>query len=254
MRYECRMPRLLPIFIIAATVAVVGHFTQWFGFTRPAIEKVRTETNTRIDATNADVAANAARIAATEQKSARLEAATREHAKQIAAVDERTQDAAKAAAEANRATNDDVAKLAERVDANTRAIGEMKAQIAAATPNAEEQQLRRDLMNAMSAASQFKAAVAEFMQTEGRMPAGNAQVGLLAPERYADGGLLRLAIEQGTIAAYFRGGSGGSANPRFRLIPDGPDNNPAGVVRWKCDTNLLLAARLFTSCELKPAP
>ena len=130
----------------------------------------------------------------------------------------------------------------------------MKAQIAAATPNAEEQQLRRDLMNAMSAASQFKAAVAEFMQTEGRMPAGNAQVGLSAPERYADGGLLRLAIEQGTIAAYFRGGSGGSATTRFRLIPDVPDNNPAGVVRWKCDTNLLLAARLFTSCELKPAP
>ena len=56
----------------------------------PAIEKVRTETNTRIDATNADVAANAARIAATEQKSAGLEALTREHAKQIAAVDERT--------------------------------------------------------------------------------------------------------------------------------------------------------------------
>ena len=53
---KCRMPPSAPlIFIIAATVAVVGHFTQWFGFTRPAIEKVHTETNTRIDATNADV-------------------------------------------------------------------------------------------------------------------------------------------------------------------------------------------------------
>lgn len=245
------MQRWLSILIIAVVVAVIGHFTQWFGFTRPAIDKLRTETNTRIDATNATVAANTTRIAASEQKTTELEALTREHAKQIEAVDERAKDAAKAAADANRATNADVAKLAERVDANTQAIGEMKAQIAAATPNAEEQQLQRDLMNAMSMASQFKAAIAEFMQTEGRAPAGNAQVGLSAPERYADGGLMRLAIEQGLIVASFRSGS--AANARFRLIPDAPGSSPVGVVRWKCDTNMPMAARMFTTCELKPS-
>lgn len=253
MRYECRMQRVFLVFIIAAAVAVIGHFTQWFGFTRPAIEKVRAEANARIDVTNANVAANAARIAATDQKTAELATLTREHAKQIAAVDERAQDIAVAAADANRATNADLAKLAERVDANTRAIGEIKTQIAAEIPNAEQQQLQRDLMNAMSAASQFKVAIAEFMQTEGRVPTSNTQVGLSAPERYADGALLRLAIEQGAVVANFRSGNSG-ASPRFRLIPDSPDRHPVGVVRWRCDTNIALAARMFTSCELKPAP
>ena len=66
------MQRLLYPLLIALTVAAIGHFTQWFGFTRPAIEKVRTEANARIDATNAKaaltdekVAANTARIEAT---------------------------------------------------------------------------------------------------------------------------------------------------------------------------------------------
>jgi hypothetical protein len=244
------MQRLLCTVLIAAAVAGIGHFTQWFGFTRPAIEKVRTEANARIDATNVNVAANTARIDLTEQKTAALEKASGEQAKQIEATNERVTQTAKDAAEASQATNANVAKLAERVDANAQAIGEMKAQIAAATPNAEEQQLQRDLMNAMSAASQLKAAFAEALQTEGRAPSSNAQIGLPAPERYADGSLTRIAIENGAVVAHFKA-SGATANPRFRLVPSGGAD--IGIVRWKCETNMLMAAKMFTACELKPS-
>ena len=110
---------------------------------------------------------------------------------------------AKAAAEANRATNGDVAKLAERVDANTRAIGEMKAQIAAATPNAEEQQLRRDLMNAMSAASQFRR---QSLNSCRRRPHARWQrTGWTIGARALCRRWLAAACHRtGTIAAYFR--------------------------------------------------
>lgn len=245
------MQRLLYTVLIAVAVAVIGHFTQWFGFTRPAIEKVRKETNARIDATNANVAANTARIGATEQRTSALEDASKEQAKQLEATNDRVTQGAKEAAEANQTTNANVAKLAERVDANTQAIGEMKAQIAAATPNAEEQALQRDLANAMAAASQLKTAFAEALQVEGRTPSGNAQIGLPAPERYADGSLTRLAIENGAVVAHFKTGS---PNPgaRFRLVPSSPGAD-IGIVRWKCETNMPVAAKMFTTCELKPS-
>lgn len=227
------MQRLLYTVLIAVAVAVVGHFTQWFGFTRPAIEKVRTEANARIDETNANVAANTARIETTEQKTSALEDTSKVQAKQI------------------EATSADVTKLTERVDANTQAIGEMKAQIAAATPNAEEQALQRDLMNAMSAASQLKTAFAEALQVEGRAPSSNAQIGLPAPERYADGSLTRLAIENGAVVAHFKTGSS-NPNARFRLVPSSPGAD-IGIVRWKCETNMPVAAKMFTTCELKPS-
>lgn len=227
------MQRLLYTVLIAVAVAVIGHFTQWFGFTRPAIEKVRKEANARIDETNVKVAANTARIETAEQKTSALEDASKVQAKQI------------------EATSADVTKLTERVDANTQAIGEMKAQIAAATPNAEEQALQRDLANAMAAASQLKTAFAEALQVEGRTPSSNAQIGLPAPERYADGSLTRLAIENGAVVAHFKTGS---PNPgaRFRLVPSSPGAD-IGIVRWKCETNMPVAAKMFTTCELKPS-
>lgn len=237
------MQRILTIFLIATLVAIIGHATHWFGVARPALNK----TNARIDATNTDVAANRARIATGEQKTAALEATANEHAKRLA----ETEDIAKDAAAAARAAQGDVARLTERVDANSAAIGDIKAQIAAATPNAEEQLLRRDLMNAMAIASQFKAAVAESIQSEGKLPASNAQVGLSAPDRYADGSLLRIAIEQGAIVASFKPSELAGAGPRLRLVPGAPGADPVGLVRWKCDTNIAVAAKLFATCELK---
>lgn len=252
------MQRLLYTLVIAVAVAVIGHFTQWFGFTRPAIEKVRVEANARIDATNAKaaltdekVAINAARIDAIEQKTGALENTSNEQAKQIDTVNDRVTQNAKVATDANKATNADVAKLAERVDANTQAIGEMKAQIAAVTPNAEEQLLQRDLMSAMNAASQLKAAFAEALQVEGRAPSSNAQIGLPAPERYADGSLTRVAIENGAVVAHFKATNTGP-NPLFRLVPASAGAD-IGIVRWRCETNMPVAARMFTTCELKPS-
>ena len=247
------MPRWFSVLAIASAVAVLGHLTQWFGFTRPAIEKVRVEANARIDATNANVAANTVRIEATEQKTATLESAAKEQAKQIEAVNDRVTQSAKESVDANRATNADVAKLTERVDANAQAITEMKAHASAAGgKTAEELQLDRDLMNAMAAAAQLKTAVAEAVQVEGRAPGSNAQVGVPAPERYADGTLTRLAIEQGVVVAYFKTANPNS-NPRFKLVPVLPGADSIGIIRWKCETNMPAASRLFATCELKPS-
>ena len=250
------MQRWLSILLLAVAVAVIGHFTQWFGFTRAAIEKVREEANARIDATNAKaaltdegVAANAMRIDATEQKAAGLENTSKEQSNQIESVDDRVTQSAKEAADSSTVTNVNVTKLAERVDANTQAIGEMKAQIAAATPNEEEQLLQRDLMNAINAASQLKTAFADATRAEGRAPSSNAQIGLPAPERDADGALTRLAIENGAGVAHFKANNA-SPNRRFRLVPSNPGAD-IGIVRWKCDTNMPVAARMFSTCELK---
>lgn len=255
------MPRWLCILLLVVVVTVAGQYTQWFGVTRPALNKVRAEANARSEATDANVAAISTTVGAVEQKQAAIEAAGRGQAQQIGALGERVTQTEQAVAEAkdvSQATSGDLARLKERVDANTQAIGEIRAHIPAATvtattPSSEEQTLQRDLISAMSMTSPFKAAVAESIQTEGRAPATNAQAGLSPPERYADGALTRLAIEQGTIIAYFRHGSA-SATPRFRLLPDSPESAPVGVVRWKCDTNMPLAARLFSGCQLKPAP
>ncbi len=250
------MLRWFIVLLIAVAVAVIGQLTQWFGFVQPTIDKVRMEANSRIDATNAKVAATAALIEETERKAAALADTSKAQAKQIEAVDERaTQGAkdAKDATDANRATNDDVAKLAARVDSNAQAISELKANAAPAVGRtAEELQLDRDLTNAMVMTAQLKSVVAEAVQAEGRAPASNAQAGVAAPERYADGALTRLAIEQGTVVAYFNTANP-SANPRFRLVPVIPGADSIGIVRWKCETNMPAAARLFATCELKPS-
>ena len=64
----------------------------------------------------------------------------------------------------------------------TQAIGEMKAQVAVAASiaaTADEQQLQRDLLNAMSVASQFKAAVANTCKPKGVCRPGTRRSGYL---------------------------------------------------------------------------
>jgi hypothetical protein len=237
--------------LVAIAVAIAGHFTQWFGFTRPAIEQVRTEAKARSDATDANVAANTARIENTEQKTTALDTASKEQAQQIAATNDRVSQNANDAAEANRVTNADVAKLSERVDANAQSIKDMKAHLASGgTKTADEMQFERDLVGAMAAAGQLKVAYSESMQSEGRAPISNAQVGAPAPERYADGTLTRLSIENGAVVAYFKAVNP-NPNPRFKLVPTNLADDFSGPIRWKCETNIPAVARLFVACELK---
>lgn len=232
---------------IAVAVAVIGHFTQWFGFTRPAIDAVRAETKARIDATDTNVASNTVRIESGEQKTATLEKAAQQQAAQIQSADERIAQSTKAAADANRATTDEAKKLTARVDANSKDIGEIKARIERTT---DEAKFDAELTNAMVLASQLKVAFAEAIQTEGRPPENNAKVGAPAPERYADGALTRIAIERGEIVAQFNSANP-NPNPRFKLIPQIIGADGAGPIRWKCVTNMPAASRLFATCELK---
>jgi azurin len=241
------MKNALIALAIAITVAVIGHFTQWFGFTRPAIDAVRAEAKARIDATDTKVASNTARIESGEQKTVALEKTTQQQVAQIQSVDERITQSAKTAADASRAATDDVKKLNARVDANTKDIGEIKARIERTT---EEAKFDQELTNAMVLASQLKVAFAEAIQTEGRAPDSNAKVGAPAPERYADGALTRIAIERGEIVAQFNAANP-NPNPRFKLIPQMIGADTAGPIRWKCVTNMPVASRLFTTCELK---
>ncbi len=247
------MLRWFIVLLIALAVAVVGQLTQWFGFVQPSIDKVRLETNARIDAANAKVAANALLILATERKAAALDSSSKAQSKQIDTVNERVTQGLKETTDAHRATNADVAKLSARVEANAQAITEMKANAASGGGRtAEELQLDRDLTNAMVAAAQLKTAVAEGLQVEGRAPGNNIAVGALAPERYADGALTRMAVEQGAVVAYFKTANP-NPNPRFRLVPVIPGADSIAVIRWKCETNMPAASRLFATCELKPS-
>jgi predicted phage tail protein len=254
------MKHWLVTLFVATAIAALGHFTQWFGLTRPAIEKVRAEAKERSDATDAKaaitdakVAANTTRIETSEQKTAALETVTQAQAKQIDAVNDRVTASVKEAADANRATSADVAKLAERVDANAQSLKDMKAHIASGgTKTAEEIQFERDLVNAMTIAAQLKVAFAEAVQSEGRAPTSNAQVGAPAPERYADGALTRLAIESGGVVAYFKTVNP-NPNPRIKLVPSSFNGDVTGPIRWKCETNIPTAARMFATCELKPS-
>jgi hypothetical protein len=216
------MKNALIALAIAIAVAIIGHLTQWFGFTVPAIDAVRAETNARIDATDTNVASNTARIETGEQKTATLEKTTVQQTAQIQSVD-------------------------ERVDTNTKDIDEIKARIGRTT---KEAKFDAELTNAMVLASQLKVAFAEVIQTEGRAPENNAKVGAPAPERYADGALTRIAIERGGIIVQFNSVNP-HPNPRFKLIPQNIGTDMTGPIRWKCVTNMPAASRLFATCELK---
>jgi hypothetical protein len=64
---ECRMnsgmKSWLPAFVCAIAISIVGHLTQWFGFTTPSIDTVRAEANAANAATNVRVDENEKRTA-----------------------------------------------------------------------------------------------------------------------------------------------------------------------------------------------
>jgi hypothetical protein len=268
------MKNALIALAIAIVVAVIGHFTQWFGFTRPAIDALRAETNIRIDATDAKVASNTARIESgeqknreqdtriesNEQKSTALENKNLEQEKRIDTVNARVTKNAIEATEASRKTNADLANLSEQTDINSRRIEALRTQIAAnrnlgdskarSDGATEEAKLDAEMSSAMVLAAQLKVPVAEAMQTEGRMPESNAKVGAPAPESYADGALARIGIERGEIVARFKT-ENPNPNPGFKLIPQVIGTDASGPIRWKCVTNMPAASRLFATCELK---
>ncbi|MGL4234221.1 MAG: pilin [Casimicrobium sp.] len=247
--------------IAVIAIGILAHFTQWFGFTKPAIEAVRTEANAKIAATNARVDDN-------EKRAAAVETTVSAQGKKIETLDARTtaventvqtQGAkidtlgarATAAENANQVQDKKIDALQQQTAANTQDLKEMKAHIASGgQKTAAEMQLERDLADTMARLSEVKVAFAESTATEARMPTSNAQAGLQAPEKFAAGALKRIAIENGAIVAYFDA-QNPNPNPRLRLVPSDASPDFSQPIRWRCQTNMPVASRMFSTCDLK---
>jgi hypothetical protein len=257
------MKSWLPALVCAIAISIVGHLTQWFGFTRPRIDAVRAEASAANAATNARVDENEKRTAAVEAtmkthgekiekldaQNAAAEATTKTQGEQIEKLDAR----AAATESANQAQDKQIDALKQQTAANTQDLNEMKALVASGgKKTAAETQLERDLADAIAAMSEVKVAFAESTAAEGRMPTSNAQAGVQAPEKYAAGALKRIAIENGAIVAHFDARNP-NPNPQLRFAPTDAKPDLSQPIRWRCITNMPVASRMFTTCELKTA-
>lgn len=215
------MKSWLPALVCAIAIGIVGHLTQWFGFTKPSIDAVRAEASAANAATNARVDEN-------EKRTAALEATTKTQGEKIEA-------------------------LKQQTAANTQDLKEMKAHLASGgTKTAADMQLERELVDAVARMSEVKVAFAESTATEARMPTTNAQAGVQAPEKYAAGALKRIAIENGAIVAHFDAPNP-NPSPQLRFAPTEAKPDVSQPIRWRCVTNMPIASRMFTNCELKTA-
>ncbi|TAG06262.1 MAG: hypothetical protein EAZ43_01905 [Betaproteobacteria bacterium] len=234
------MKSWLPALICAIAIGIVGHLTQWFGFTRPSIDAVRAEASAANAATNARVDDN-------EKRTAAVEATAKTQGEKIETLDTRTA----AVENANQVQNKQIDALKQLTTANTQDLKEMKAHIASGgKKTAAEMQLERELAEAIARMSEVKVAFAESTSTEARLPTSNAQAGVQAPEKFAAGALKRIAIENGGIVAHFDT-QNPNPNPQLRLMPTEAKPDVSQPIRWRCLTNMPVASRMFTSCELK---
>ncbi len=236
------MKSWFPALVCAIAIAVVGHLTQWFGFTKPSIDAVRAEASAANAATNVRVDEN-------EKRTTAVEATTKTQGEKIETLDAR----AAAIENTNQAQDKQIDALKQQTAANTQDLKEMKAHIASGgTKTAAEMQLERDLVDAVGRMSEVKVAFAESTATEARMPTSNAQAGVQAPEKYATGALKRIAIENGAIVAHFDT-QNPNPNPQLRFLPTEAKPDVSQPIRWRCVTNMPVASRMFTNCELKTA-
>lgn len=236
------MKSWLPALVCAIAIGMVGHLTQWFGFAKPSMEAVRAEASAANAATNVRVDAN-------EKRTAAVEATAKSQGEKIESLEART-----AAVEgANQDQNKQIEALKQQTAANTQDLKEMKAQMTSGgTKTAAEMQLERDLVDAIARMSEVKVAFAESTATEARIPTSNAQAGVQAPEKYAAGALKRIAIENGAIIARFDAPNP-NPNPQLIFAPTETKPDVSQPIRWRCVTNMPIASRMFTNCELKTA-
>ncbi|TAG49450.1 MAG: hypothetical protein EAZ30_03355 [Betaproteobacteria bacterium] len=239
-RMNSSMKPWLPALICAIAIGIVGHLTQWFGFTRPSIDAVRAEANAKNAATNARVDEN-------EKRTAAVEATAKTQGEKIEKLDARTA----AVENANQVQDKQIDSLKQQTAANTQDLREMKAHIASGgQKTAAEMQLERDLVDAVARMSEVRVAFAESTATEARMPMSNTQAGVQAPEKYAAGALKRIAIEHGSIVAHFDT-QNPNPNPQLSFMPTEAKPDVSQPIRWRCVTNMPVASRMFTACELK---
>jgi type IV pilus assembly protein PilA len=103
-----------------------------------------------------------------------------------------------------------------------------------------------NLAEGLQAASSEKTAITEFYLTEGRFPRSNAEVGMLAPEKYTGRSLRSVTLAKNgvmTLAYEDKTGKG-----TIRLIPE--DSNQQGRVTWRCVTaSYANIATILPSCE-----
>ena len=96
---------------------------------------------------------------------------------------------------------------------------------------ADEMQQRSLAQDALTRASMFKTAVAEYFMSNGQWPKSQTDAGLAKPESYAGGAVSSISIaEKGVIVITLNGQLESGA--RIKLIPDA--NPQSYVINWRC--------------------
>jgi hypothetical protein len=109
-----------------------------------------------------------------------------------------------------------------------------------------ESKMRNQLASAIASAGALKAAVAEFAQTEGRLPNSRNEIGADKPEAYARESVKSISIgAKGVITIVLADAI--EANASIQLSP--VQSSAGGAITWTCKAQLSTALRaMLPSC------
>ncbi len=99
---------------------------------------------------------------------------------------------------------------------------------------ADEMQQRALAADALTRASMFKTALAEYFMSNGQWPKGQTEAGLAKPESYAGGAVSSISVaEKGVVVITLN--SQIESGAKIKLIPDA--NMQSYVINWRCSTD-----------------
>ena len=121
---------------------------------------------------------------------------------------------------------------------------------AAGAGNETSADMRGDFV---AAAGSVKTAIAEYYQTNGKLPASNHEVQLPEPDQYRGKSMRSATVTpEGSVDFVFDATSGVDGG-RIRLTPDLAHANAMGL-QWRCvSADFPQIARVLPVCEYKPA-
>jgi hypothetical protein len=103
------------------------------------------------------------------------------------------------------------------------------------------------LASGIAASSQYKAAVSEYLFSQGIMPVSNEDLGMPRYEPYEDDALRTITVESEGVLRLSMLLKDESLED-VRLIPTYHESS--GTVRWKCQSYLPLMQKVLSDCQI----
>jgi Pilin (bacterial filament) len=141
----------------------------------------------------------------------------------------------------------------EKIKLEAKKIADKTIEIEVTRQKVAEEQIARFktaglIAEGVQAAAMAKIAVAEYQQTENKLPKNNREAGLAAPEQYQGRALTRMEITAGGIINLHYNENSGTPNGLIRLTPSA--KNVHMPVTWACTSpNIKGIALLLPQCE-----